>query len=151
MARAIRGVPVASGQQLADENVRLFAAWQAQQSDADYKEMVVRGGLSRTEIAKECGFAKSVLAQNPRVKESLLALETALRVRGVLPPAAVASGGGDAPAAATAVSGRTDQERLRRLEQENALLRAEVAELRSVVSKQLVLKEALALSGRLPR
>jgi hypothetical protein len=144
---------VASGQQLADENVRLFAAWQAEKSDADYKEMVVRGGLSRTEIAKECGFAKSVLAQNPRVKESLLALETALRTRGVLPPLAVTSGTGEAPAASAgpATSGRTDQERLRRLEQENALLRAEVAELRSVLSKQLVLKEALALSGRLPR
>ncbi len=144
---------MASGQQLADENVRLFAAWQAEKSDADYKEMVVRGGLSRTEIAKECGFAKSVLAQNPRVKESLLALETALRTRGVLPPLAVASGAGEAPAASAgpATSGRTDQERLRRLEQENALLRAEVAELRSVLSKQLVLKEALALSGRLPR
>lgn len=144
---------MASGQQLADENVRLFAAWQAEKSDADYKEMVVRGGLSRTEIAKECGFAKSVLAQNPRVKESLLALETALRTRGVLPPLAVASGAGAAPAASAgpATSGRTDQERLRRLEQENALLRAEVAELRSVLSKQLVLKEALALSGRLPR
>lgn len=144
---------MASGQQLADENVRLFAAWQAEKSDADYKEMVVRGGLSRTEIAKECGFAKSVLAQNPRVKESLLVLETALRTRGVLPPLAVASGTGEAPAASAgpATSGRTDQERLRRLEQENALLRAEVAELRSVLSKQLVLKEALALSGRLPR
>ena len=144
---------MASGQQLADENVRLFAAWQAEKSDADYKEMVVRGGLSRTEIAKECGFAKSVLAQNPRVKESLLALETALRTRGVLPPLAVTSGTGEAPAASAgpATSGRTDQERLRRLEQENALLRAEVAELRSVLSKQLVLKEALALSGRLPR
>ena len=144
---------MASGQQLADENVRLFAAWQAEKSDADYKEMVVRGGLSRTEIAKECGFAKSVLAQNPRVKESLLALETALRTRGVLPPLAVAPGATEAPAASggPASSGRTDQERLRRLEQENALLRAEVAELRAVLSKQLVLKEALALSGRLPR
>lgn len=144
---------MASGQQLADENVRLFAAWQAEKSDADYKEMVVRGGLSRTEIAKECGFAKSVLAQNPRVKESLLGLETALRTRGVLPPLAVAPGATEAPAASggPASSGRTDQERLRRLEQENALLRAEVAELRAVLSKQLVLKEALALSGRLPR
>ncbi|OYW17111.1 MAG: hypothetical protein B7Z52_07305 [Burkholderiales bacterium 12-64-5] len=143
----------ASGQQLADENVRLFAAWQAEKSDADYREMVIRGGLSRTEIAKECGFAKSVLAQNPRVKEALHVLETALRARGVLAPMTVASGTGGAPAVSSgsATGGRMDQERLRRLEQENALLRAEVAELRSVLSKQLVLKEALALSGRLPR
>lgn len=31
----------------------------------------MRGQLSRKEIVRECGFAKSVLLQNPRVKDAL--------------------------------------------------------------------------------
>lgn len=44
-----------------------------------------------------------------------------------------------------------DAERLRRLEQENAGLKAEVAELKRALEKHAVLREALALTGRLPR
>ena len=44
-----------------------------------------------------------------------------------------------------------DSERLRRLEQENASLRAENSELKRVLEQHAVLREALALSGRLPR
>ena len=44
-----------------------------------------------------------------------------------------------------------DAERLRRLEQENASLRAENAELKRLLERHSVLREALALTGRLPR
>ncbi len=30
--------------------------------------MTIRGVLNRTEIAKECGLAKSALAQNPQIR-----------------------------------------------------------------------------------
>ena len=77
---------MASGQQLAEENVQKFSTWVASKTDADFRNMAVRGVLSRTEIAAECGFAKSALAQNPRIRDALKGLEASLRERGVLPP-----------------------------------------------------------------
>lgn len=52
---------MASGRQLAEQNVATFAAWVASKNDHDFRAMVSRGVLSRTEVAKECGFAKSAL------------------------------------------------------------------------------------------
>lgn len=145
---------MASGRQIAEENVQTFAAWVATKSDVDYRAMVSRGVLSRTEIAKECGFAKSALVQNPRIKTILHDLEDELRQRGILPPAVERDP--ETPAAPlTREPGRlraaADAERLRRLEQENAALKAEVAELKCTVEKFSVLRDALALTGRLPR
>jgi hypothetical protein len=59
---------MASGQQLAEQNVAAFAAWVASKTDDDFRAMANRGVLSRKEVAKECGFAKSALDQNPRIK-----------------------------------------------------------------------------------
>lgn len=85
---------MASGQQVAEENVRKFTAWVAFKTDDDFRSMVLRGVLSRTDIAAECGFAMSVLSQNPRIRDSLKDLEAGLRERGVLPkPAAEPAGG----------------------------------------------------------
>jgi hypothetical protein len=144
---------MASGQQVAEENVRRFTAWAASKTDDDFRDMVSRGVLSRTEIAEECGFAKSALAQNPRIRESLSNLEAGLRKRGVLPPAAtpdaqVAAQPTRSPDAARLARGA---ERLSRLEQENASLKAENAELKRVLGRYAVLQEALAETGRLPR
>ncbi|HXE98269.1 MAG TPA: VPA1267 family protein [Dongiaceae bacterium] len=62
------------GQQRAEQNLATFLSWMASKTYDDFREMVVRGQLSRQEIASECGFAKSVLLQNPRVKESTYSL-----------------------------------------------------------------------------
>jgi hypothetical protein len=145
---------VASGQQLAEQNVKTFAAWVASKSDDDFRSMANRGVLSRKEVAKECGFAKSALDQNPRIKAALRELEHDLRQRGVLPPA-VQRDVETTVAPPVREPGRLraaqDAERLRRLEQENAGLKAEVAELKRTLEKHAVLREALALTGRLPR
>lgn len=145
---------MANGQQVAEENVLKFAAWVASKSDADFRALTKRGVLSRIDIAAECGFAKSALAQNPRIREALKTLEEGLRARAVLPPLANEPEEG-------AVEPRTrqpdpmrsarDAERLSRLEQENASLRAETAELKRQLQRFAVLQEALAESGRLPR
>jgi hypothetical protein len=145
---------MASGQQLAEQNVQSFATWVAGKNDDDFRAMASRGVLSRKEIAKECGFAKSALDQNPRIKAALRDLEDGLRQRGVLPPAVQLD-----PEAEVAPMVREpgklrsalDAERLRRLEQENAGLKAEVSELKRQLQKHAVLAEALALTGRLPR
>lgn len=141
-----------SGQQKADQNLATFLSWVAGKADADFREMVMRGQLSRQEIAKECGFAKSVLLQNPRVRDALKTLEAQLRLRGVLPPQAIA--GEDAPVAPTVVANphaTADKARLKRLEAENAALRAEVMDLRSQFERYRVMDSVLCSTGRLPR
>lgn len=145
---------MASGQQIADENVLKFTTWVASKTDAEYRDMVVRGVLSRTEIAAECGFAKSALAQNPRIRDALRSLEASLRERGVLP--AVVSQAEQPPdrsASRASDSGRLaqDAERLARLERENASLRAEIGELKRLLGRYAVLQEVLTETGRLPR
>lgn len=139
-----------SGQQKADQNLTTFLSWVASKTDADYRGMVARGQLSRQEIARECCFAKSVLLQNPRVKEALRTLEVQLRERGILPPIADAARSppsADAPNPSTAA----DKARLKRLEVENAALRAEVMELRDQLERYRLMDNVLSSTGRLPR
>lgn len=145
---------MASGQQIAEQNVKTFATWVASKTDSDFRAISSRGLLSRKEIATECGFAKSALDQNPRIKAALRALEDALRGRGVLPPA-VEKTPEDAAKPLMydpgKLRGALDAERLRRLETDNASLKAEVAELKRCLEKHAILREALAMTGRLPR
>jgi hypothetical protein len=76
---------VASGQQIGEQNVQTFLRWMAGKTDGDYRAMAMRGALSRKEIVKECGFAKSAFEQNPRIKAAPRELEDGLRQRGILP------------------------------------------------------------------
>lgn len=145
---------MASGQQLAEQNVQMFAAWVASKTDGDFLEMESRGVLSRKEVAKECGFAKSALDQNPRIKAALRELEDTLRVRGVLPSAIERDPSTPSPPLMREPSRlltALETERLRRLEQENASLKAENNELKRMLAQHTVLREALAATGRLPR
>lgn len=145
---------MASGQQIAEQNVQTFASWIASKTDDDFRAMASRGVLSRKEIATECGFAKSALDQNPRIKAALRELEDALRARGVLPPVVEKTADGAAEPLMREpgkLRGALDAERLRRLETDNASLKAEVAELKRSLEKHAILREALALTGRLPR
>jgi len=139
-----------SGQQKADRNLSAFLTWVASKTDADYREMVLRGQLNRKEIARECGFAKSVLLQNPRVKDALRALEAQLRDRDILPPVAEPA----TPAPTSDVPNpraAADKARLKRLEAENAALRAEVMELRGRLDRYRLMDDVLSSTGRLPR
>lgn len=142
-----------SGRQQGELNAHAFAAWAASKTDDDFRAMANRGVLSRTEVARECGFAKSALDQNPRIKAALRELEDGLRARGILPPAVERAGEGADPVVREPgrLRAALDVERLRRLEQENAGLKAEVAELKLTLEKYVVLQDALSLTGRLPR
>lgn len=145
---------MSSGRRVADENIKKFVVWVSSKTDDDFRSLAFRGVLSRTDIAAECGFAKSVLNQNPRIKETLKALEEQLRGRGVLPiPANEGLGGlSGAPLTPTEGVGRArDAERLKRLELENASLRTELAEVKHALSRYAILQEALAETGRLLR
>jgi hypothetical protein len=145
---------MASGQQLAEQNFQAFTSWLVSRSDEDFRQMVGRGILSRKEIAAQCGFAVSALNQNPRIKSALLGKEALLRDSGVLP--AVAGVPGEAAAAPLmrepgSATRSFDVERLRRLEQENASLRAENGQLKRELERYAILREALSTTGRLPR
>jgi hypothetical protein len=81
-------------------------------------------------------------------------LEEQLRERGVLPKPVVEAAGSplEPPTRqADGVGSARDAERLKRLEQENASLRAELAEVKRALSRYAVLQDALAETGRLPR
>jgi hypothetical protein len=146
---------MASGRQIGEENLMTFRTWAATRTHADFRAMAMRGVLSRTEIAKECGFAKSALTQNPQIRESLANLEQQLRDADVLPrivlPETPAASSQQASRPVSASTSARDVGRLNRLEQENASLRAEVSELKRQLAKFAILRDALADSGRLPR
>ena len=74
-----------NGQERAEENFQAFERWVRGKSDSDFCEMAGQGRLNRGEICRECNFSRSVLTQNPRVKEALRRLEERLRDSGVLP------------------------------------------------------------------
>lgn len=145
---------MASGKQIAEQSAQAFATWVAGKTDDDFLAMANRGVLSRKEIATECGFAKSALDQNPRIKTALRELEDSLRQRGILPKATEKS-----PEEAAKplmrepgkLRAALDVERMRRLETDNASLKAENAELKRALGKHTLLREALAQTGRLPR
>ena len=140
-----------NGQQRSEQNLATFLSWVASKTDDDFREMVARGQLSRQEIARECGFAKSALLQNPRVKDALKTLETQLRERKVLPPVAETSENAAAPQAAPNPRAVADKARLKRLESENASLRAELTEVRADLERYQLMDSVLCSTVRLPR
>lgn len=141
-----------NGQQSSEDNIFLFTTWSASKTDAEFRAMVVRGQLNRKEIAKECGFSKSVLTQNPRVREALKALEQLLRSREILPPFAQAEPS-DEPLPPSGDTQRVlvDKARLKRLESENASLRAELTQFRERLARYELMERHMAETGRLPR
>lgn len=145
---------MASGRQLSDENVKTFSSWVASKSDDDFRAMVNRGALSRQEIATECGFAKSALNQNPRIKAALQGLEYALRERGVLPPVIEKSADEAAKPLMrepNKLQGALDAARDLRQRTEIASLKAELSEVKHLLEKYAILSEALAQTGRVLR
>lgn len=147
-ARVLQGAAM-NGQERAQANYLAFAAWVCSKTDADLREAVAQGRLNRGEICRECSFGRSVLVQNPRVKEALQELEERLRACGVLPPLVPTSG---VPLRAKGqLQMATDAERLKKLEAENAGLRAELSELRQRLKRFESLEAVLAETGRLAR
>lgn len=111
---------------------------------------MTRGGqLSRAEICRVLGFSRSVLTQNPQVREALQRLEDGLRSRGVLPARDT-----DAPEPLRRPDvqrAMNDAERLKQLEAEVSGLRAANAELRRRLAKYEGIEQLLGATGRLAR
>lgn len=139
-----------NGQEKADQSYEAFRKWAASRTDADFREIVRGAQLNRGEICRECGFGRSALTQNPRIKEALFHLEDDLRERGVLPwqQAPVSEPPMRAKGQMVAAS---DAERLRKLEAEVAGLRAALDEARDRLARYQVIEGVLSESGRLIR
>jgi hypothetical protein len=150
---------MANGRQIAAENFKRFRAWVAdREANRDWADYIRRGQLNRTEVAAECGFAKSVLRQNPAVKTALEALEARLRSEGALPPGKGEKAPQTQDEAASAsvdrrivtINNRSEQ-RVKALEAQNAALRAEVLELREQLNRYRMIDDHLSQTGRMVR
>lgn len=120
---------MANGQQKAQQNLEAFEVWKATQTDDDFKQIVLRGHLNRTEVVKGVGCGKSALNQNPALKKALEALEDELRDKGVLPPLTDSAKKNEGKPQAydnTANRKLLDSKRVSSLEAENIELKAKV-------------------------
>ena len=136
-----------NGQQQSEENVRAFRAWVLSKTDEEFRSLLHRGQLNRTEIAKECGFGKSALVQNPSIKLELADLENRLRERAILSQPVQP----DDAISVTTVSVNRDDERVKRLEGENAMLRAEVEKYRKYMKRYNLMERFMVETMRMPR
>jgi len=143
-----------NGKQISEHNITLFEAWVATQSDEDFSQIIMRGKLNRTEIAKAVGFGKSALNQNPQIKKRLEELENGLRKLRILPPLtekAKKEIGKPKEYDSTRNKRRHESMRLSVLEQENIELKTRVKDLDSQLERYGELSESLYEIGIMPR
>lgn len=150
-----------SGRQAAIENLTRFLAWIARRRlEQDWERYIYRGKLKRTEIAAECAFATSVFYQNPKVCAALAALEAEILIRGtcektdlsISTPAeglSAVSRVDDATFERLASAKTKSEQRLKKIEEENAVLREENRALRVAHTKYQYLEDHLFETGRL--
>ncbi|MDO6442088.1 VPA1267 family protein [Marinobacter sp. 2_MG-2023] len=150
---------MASGKQIAAENITKFEAWCEERNAAgDWSDYIRRGQLNRTEIANECGFAKSALRQNPVLKAALEHQEDTLRSEGTLTLETgknAAEGNSGTPESAidnriVAINEKTEK-RVKAFEEQNAALKAEVMELREKLKRYELIEKHLTETGRMVR
>lgn len=146
-----------SGQQIAKENIAKFQSWVAERwASNDWQDYLRGGKLNRSEIAAECTFAKSVLQQNPVVKQALQDLEAQLESRGIIHSqttfeASIEAAGASAMAIDKRVMAAKSkaEARVKALEEQNAALKAEVCDLREQLRHYDHLDDHLGRTGRL--
>ncbi|MCK9985362.1 MAG: hypothetical protein AzoDbin1_01834 [Azoarcus sp.] len=147
-----------SGQQLGRSNVQKFEGWVAERDAAgDWHDYVRRGKLNRSEIAAECGFARSVFGSNPDLKVALDTLDRRLCDQGLIADGNIVVGAsGDAAEASMQAADRRvmaarakAEARVKALEEQNAALKAEIRDLRDQLSRFKHLDDHLGRTGRL--
>lgn len=146
-----------NGQQIARDNLFKFQNWNDERDVAgDWQDYIRGNKLNRSEIAAECGFALSVMRQNPAVKNALEALEARLMTSGILaPPIAAPGAANEVTASGKAIDKRImaakskAEARVKALEEQNASLKAEVRDLRERQRRFEQLDDHLGRTGRL--
>ncbi len=146
-----------NGQQSGEQNVKKLNAWIVERvTNDDWRDYIRGHKLNRSEVAKECNFARSVFQQNPEVERILAGLETELRDDHILPsPPDASVGASVAPdARALGVMNRKVSElteRVQQLETEKATLRAKVDELQDGLRRHGLWERYIHETGRLLR
>jgi len=137
---------MANGRELAQEYVQRVTAWIAEREQQnDYAEYERAGKVNRAALCAELDFGRSVLAQNPVVKEALTEAERRWF-------------GGDEETKAGHEAARVRAERsaapvsqtASKLQDDVARLKAENQLLRKRLAKYEILAEVLAETGRMP-
>ena len=140
-----------SGQQLSVLNSQRFNAWVDERLwSKDWGQYIYRNQLNRSILARECGFAKSVLRQNPAIKKALQELEENLINMGIL--AKVSSkkkAKVNTKTNTIVVSSSKDKHRIKELEELNALLSSEILELKETMKRYKIFDEHLSNTGRM--
>ena len=140
---------MANGQHKAQSNFEAFKVWKTKQTDDDFKLIIFRKQLNRTEIAKAVGCGKSALNQNPSIRKALRELENELRAKGTLPPHRLTN---------TKSKGKQQEldnyisdENISTLEIENIELRAKVKELEKELERFCELSQTISEIGFIVR
>jgi F0F1-type ATP synthase delta subunit len=137
-----------NGQQKAQENFHKFGAWiEERKLCNDWKKYARKDKLNRSEIAKECGFALSVLRQNPAVKTLLNKVELELKEKGHL-EIDLTSLSVKAQERRSLISNSRDRDRVKALEEQLEALKNENAELKQRLKEADIFNQHLAETGR---
>ncbi|MCV2353569.1 hypothetical protein LNV09_05270 [Paucibacter sp. B2R-40] len=142
---------------LAAQAVRRFNEWVVERDRAaDWPDYIRAGKLNRSELAKECEFGRAALQQNPSLAAALAALEVRLADQGVLSAAPLVDpelkamvGAADEQVRRAMSARATLEKRVKTLEEQNAALRAETAELRERLRRSALADIHLSQTGRL--
>ncbi|ODU80260.1 MAG: hypothetical protein ABT14_19025 [Pelagibacterium sp. SCN 63-17] len=130
---------MASGRQIAEENVRKLQEWADEpRRPEDWAAFVKNGQLNRSAVAAACGFGRSVFAQNPAAKALIADIESQLIDRGVLSAASTQTSSSVTEPSSTSSRAPAPDDKVRRLEQDVkrrderiATLMAEITTLRT--------------------
>ncbi|NRB38356.1 MAG: hypothetical protein HRU20_07785 [Pseudomonadales bacterium] len=140
---------MASGKQIAKENVAKFDAWIEERRITNDWAKYIRGTqLNRSEIAQECMFATSALRQNPAVKAMLEDLEKELIKKKILKPD-IRTATEKATASRSSQNHSLQNNRISHLEQKSALLRAENEALKQSLKRYEMFEQHLTDTGRM--
>lgn len=113
-------------------------------TDEDYVQIVHRGQLNRTKMAKDAGISKSALDTNSEISKKLSQIEDDLRERGILPPIIEAkTESNDRVPATWDVTARDRQQQNKRV----AELEQQVIELKARLKRYQELSEVLSEMG----
>ena len=132
------------------QNFQIFLRWMASKTDNDFRQMIRQGYLNRKLIAFECNFCKSALVQNPAIRSSLMALESNLRDRNILPSLPIRENRHNG----LMIENKSipqPEKNVKQINLDNEYLRLRVEKLEFALKRYELLEKIMSETGRIPR